>query len=66
MVSVKSLKKLKTKLKKKLKTKLKKKVENKNILKKSKTSYKVPDKEIERVWEDDNKFFKGTLKNEFI
>ena len=46
---------------------LKKKIPKpKIIVKKSKMSYKVPDKEIEGVWEDENRFFKGAVKNGFI
>ena len=42
------------------------KMVSKPILKKSKTSYKMPDRPISNIFEDDNKFFKGAVKNEFL
>jgi len=39
------------------------KVTSKKILKKSKTSYKIPDRQVENVWNDENKFFRGAVSN---
>lgn len=38
----------------------------KGEMKKSQTSYKMPDRKAEGVWEDSNKFFKGAVKNGLI
>lgn len=37
----------------------------KKLLKKSKTTYKMPDRPIHNVFEDENRFFRGAIKNEF-
>ena len=49
---------------KKLSKKLK--VVSKKIIKKGQTTYTIPKQRVESVWEDDNKFFKGVVKNEFL
>jgi len=41
----------------------KKKVKTRKILKKSKTSYKMPSRKVENIFEDENRFFKGAMRN---
>lgn len=42
----------------------KQKIKVKKVLKKSRIDYKMPKREIENVWEDESRFFKGNYKNE--
>lgn len=51
---------------KRKKLKKSKQISLKKLLKKSKTTYKMPERDVESVWDDENKFFKGAVKNEFF
>lgn len=42
---------------------LKSKITSRKILKKSKTSYKMPYRQVSNIFEDENRFFKGAIQN---
>lgn len=44
----------------------KKQITSRKILKKSKTSYKMPNRQVQNIFEDENRFFRGAVKNGFI
>ena len=45
---------------------LNKKVKYRRILKKSTMSYSMPNKKVENIFEDENRFFKGAVENELL
>lgn len=52
---------------KRLKRKIKpKKIISKSVIKSSKTSYKVPDRPVTNIFHDENRFFRGAVKNELL
>lgn len=58
---IKENKKLKQKKRKILINNKQKKVQSRRILEESKASYKIPNKKVESVWGDQNRFFKYAL-----
>jgi len=52
-------------MKKKKEKKSKDRISIKKLLKKSKTTYKMPSREVSNIFEDGNRFFRGAIKNEF-